>query len=308
MNQSNTLPVFRSRARTFWFAAHFLPAQTRAGVDGLYSFARAVDDLVDEPGSLDNEQIRSMLNGWLAWLDAPISPDAAPDRQIALKVLPVLVEYAVPAHYLQVLVEGVASDLNPREVGCWPELREYCVQVASSVGVAMCHLLGAGDDPLARQAAVELGIAMQLTNILRDVWEDVHASRVYLPANELAEHGLSRDHLVWLGERVTAHGRSAIDDRFRRLMRSQIERARAHYERGIQGIWRLPADSSFAILVASRLYETILDVIEAADYDVFSQRRATSTWCKASSAARWWLTHRMRQSQTARLAPDVVRS
>jgi 15-cis-phytoene synthase len=223
-------------------------------------------------------------------------------------VLPLLVEYGVPARYLQVLVEGVASDLHRRELGCWPELREYCVQVASSVGLAMCHLVGARDDPFAREAAIELGIAMQLTNILRDLWEDVHADRVYLPADELAQHGLSRDELVRLGERVMTHGGSAIDDRFRGLMRAQIQRARAHYERGMEGIWRLPANASFAILIASRLYAAILDVIEAADYDVFSQRAATSTWMKATSTARCWFAHRTRQSQIARLTPGVVRS
>jgi phytoene synthase len=308
MSQSTALAVFRTRARTFWFAAYFLPPHARGAVNGLYSFARAVDDLVDEPSSLKTEQIRSILSAWHVWLGAPRSPDAAPNARIASEVLPVLVDHGVPARYLQVLVEGVASDLNPRELAGWPELREYCVQVASSVGLAMCHLLGAGDDPLARQAAVELGIAMQLTNILRDLWDDVNAGRVYLPADELAEHGFSRDHLVWLGERVIADGRSAIDDRFRRLMRGQIERARAHYERGLEGIWRLPGDARFAILVASRLYGAILAVIEAADYDVFSRRAATSAWVKASSAAGWWLAHRVRPSQTARLAPNVVRA
>jgi phytoene synthase len=149
---------------------------------------------------------------------------------------------------------------------------------------------------------------MQLTNILRDLWEDVQAGRLYLPADELAEHGLSRGHVVWLGERVIAQGRSAIDDDFRGLMRAQIQRARAHYARGMEGIWRLPADATFAILVASRLYESILSVIEAADYDVFSQRAGTSTWMKASSAARWWFAHRTRQFQVAWLAPHAARS
>lgn len=308
MSQSKTLPVFRTQARTFWFATHFLPAHARTAVNGLYWFARAVDDLVDEPGSLESAQISCILNAWLAWLESPTSPASAPDPRIASKLLPAVVDFAVPARYLQVLVQGVASDLHPQEVACWPELREYCVQVASSVGLAMCHLLGAGDDPLARQAAVELGIAMQLTNILRDLWEDVQIGRLYLPADELAAHGFSRERIFWLGSRVATHGAAAIDDPFRELMRAQIERARAHYQRGMQGIWQLPADARFGILVASRLYEAILSVIEAADYDVFCQRAATSTWMKLSSTARWWFAQRRRRSLVARLAPDFVRS
>jgi phytoene synthase len=256
-------------------------------VAGLYTFARVVDDLVDEPtGSPGPDATLSILRAWRDWLDRP-STTEAPDPRVAAAVLPVLTEYAVPAAYLQLLVDGVASDVRGPHITSWPELRAYCVQVASSVGLAMCHLLGAGHDPLARQAAIELGIAMQLTNILRDVGADLQAGRVYLPSDELAQHGSSREHLTWLTER-TARGRSpAIDERFRALMRAQIGRARAHYARGLNGVWRLPPDSQLAIVLAGQLYSAILDAIEAAEYDVFSRRAATSTWFKLGQAVRW---------------------
>jgi 15-cis-phytoene synthase len=309
MTPHSSVPIFRAQARTFWFAARFLPTHMRTAVNGLYSFARAIDDLVDEPTSLDSKQVRSILSAWHDWLAMPTSADAAPDPRIASALLPVLVQDCLPARYLQLLLEGVASDLNAREMACWPELREYCVQVASSVGLAICHLLGAGGDPLARQAAVDLGIAMQLTNILRDLPEDLNKGRVYLPADELAAHGSSREHLLWLGSRVAAHGASAIDEPFRDLMRAQIGRARAHYERGLDGVWRLPPDMRFAILLAGRLYAAILDVIEVADYDVFSRRAATSTWLKLTSTARWWFALRTRPSRTTRLlAPEAART
>lgn len=309
MTPQTSLSLFRARARTFWFAARFLPAQTRSWVTALYSFARAVDDLVDQPTSSDPEQIRSTLSVWHAWLEQPASPETAPDPRLAAHVLPLIGDKGVPARYLQLLVDGVASDLDRHAVASWPELREYCFGVASSVGLAMCHVLGVGDDPLAREAAVDLGIAMQLTNVLRDVSEDLNNGRVYLPADELAAHGSSREHLLWLASHVASDGASAIDGPFRELMRAQIGRARAHYQRGLDGIWRLPAEARFAILVAGRLYAAILDVIEAADYDVFSRRAATSTWMKLSSTARWWLALRLRPNQTARLlAPEVAHS
>ncbi|MBV9327660.1 MAG: phytoene/squalene synthase family protein [Chloroflexi bacterium] len=308
MSQPIAPPIFRARARTFWFAAQFLPAPSRSAVSGLYSFARAVDDLVDEPGSLTTEQIRCILSDWHAWLDAPTSPESAPDPRIAFRVLPVLVDHGVPARYLQMLVDGVASDVDQRDMASWSDLREYCFRVASSVGLAVCHVLGAGDDPLARAAAVDLGIAMQLTNILRDLWDDVRLGRVYLPADELAAHGSSREHLLWLGSRLAVHGASAIDAPFRELMRAQVRRARLHYESGLEGVWRLAPDARFAILIAGRLYAAILDVIEAADYDIFSRRAATSTWLKLSSTARWWLAYRVRPSELAPLTADIVRS
>ena len=161
--------VFRAKARTFWFAARFLPADRRHAVAGLYAFARAVDDLVDEPPpTLVPDDVLGQLAAWRGWLEQPTLL-APPDPALAAHVTPALLAHGVPPAYLQMLVDGVASDLTRPEIRTWSELRAYCVLVASSVGLAMCHLLGAGDDPLAREAAVELGIAMQLTNILRDV-------------------------------------------------------------------------------------------------------------------------------------------
>ena len=201
--------MFRSRARTFWFAARFLPADRRAAVAGLYAFARTVDDLVDAPPpALTGADVAYQLAAWRAWLEHPTRL-AAPDPRLGARVSPVLLTYGVPPRYLQLLIDGVASDLRRCEMRSWPELRAYCVQVASSVGLAMCHLLAAGGDPVARAAAVDLGIAMQLTNILRDVGADLEDGRVYLAQDELAAHGYSRERLVWLAAHVRQHGAGA---------------------------------------------------------------------------------------------------
>jgi len=278
--------VFRAKARTFWFAARFLPGDCRDAVAGLYAFARAVDDLVDvPPPTLLPDEVLGQLVAWRGWLDQP-TVLAPPDAALAARVTPALLAHGVPPRYLQMLVDGVASDLTQPEIRSWSELRAYCVLVASSVGLAMCHLLGAGDDLLAREGAVELGIAMQLTNILRDLGADLRSGRVYLPTNDLATHGYSRERLDWLAGRVARSGATALDEEFRDLMRSQIARARDHYVRGIAGVTRLPADCRLAILLAARLYQAILDDIEAADYDVFTRRAATSIRFKVAESVR----------------------
>jgi len=278
--------VFRSRARTFWFAARFLPAEQRHPVAGLYAFARAVDDLVDEPlPTRDRKAVVAELAAWRDWLQQP-HQHVAPDPGLARRVLPALLTHGVPPEYLQMLVDGVTSDLDRVEIPTWSELRAYCVLVASSVGLAMCHLLGGGGDPLARDAAVELGIAMQLTNILRDVGADLRAGRSYLPTDELASYGYSPTRLAELGARAASEGPTALDERFRDLLRAQIDRARLHYQRGMLGIGRLPAEARLAILLAARLYQAILDDIEAADYDVFTRRAATSSRFKVAEAVR----------------------
>jgi phytoene synthase len=110
---------------------------------------------------------------------------------------------------------------------------------------------------------------------------------VYLPSDELLACGSSREHLAWLAQGVAQRGAVAIDDTFRELMRAQIARARAHYTRGLAGVWRLPAESRLAILLAGHLYRAILDAIAAADYDVFSRRATTSTRFKVAQAIRW---------------------
>jgi 15-cis-phytoene synthase len=278
--------VFRAKARTFWFAARFLPGDCRDAVAGLYAFARAVDDLVDvPPPTLLPDEVLGQLVAWRGWLDQP-TVVAPPDEALAARVTPALLAHGVPPRYLQMLVDGVASDLTRPEIRSWSELRSYCVLVASSVGLAMCHLLGAGDDPLAREAAIELGIGMQLTNILRDVGADLRSGRVYLPTDDLATHGYSADRLDWLAGRVARSGAAALDAGFRDLMRAQIARARAHYARGMDGVARLPGDCRLAILLAARLYQAILDDIEAADYDVFTRRASTSTRFKVAESVR----------------------
>jgi 15-cis-phytoene synthase len=300
--------VFRARARTFWFAARFLPADRRQAVAGLYAFARAVDDLVDEPSPTHlPDDVLAELATWRSWLEQPTLL-APPDAALAAQVTPALLAHRVPPAYLQMLVDGVASDLTRPEIRSWPELRAYCVLVASSVGLAMCHLLGAGEDPRAREAAVELGIGMQLTNILRDLGADVRVGRVYLPTDDLAAHGYSPDRLDWLAGRVARNGPAALDEQFRDLMAAQIGRARAHYTRGLQGVARLPADCRLAILLAARLYQAILDQIEAADYDVFTRRAATSTRFKAAEAVRCAVVLRLptrsRTSASSRARPQ----
>jgi 15-cis-phytoene synthase len=300
--------AFQARARTFSFATHLLPSRHRQPVCQLYTFARALDDLVDEPRpDCQPEDTRAVLSAWRAWLDEP-SPARAPDLELATGVFALLHHHRVRVANLQSLIDGVASDLDRSAMTTWPELRTYCMQVASSVGLAICDLLGAGDDPGARGAAVELSIAMQLTNILRDIGTDLAAGRVYLPATELQAHGSSRAHLEHIGHQAGHHGASAIDERFRSLMHFQIARARAHYERGLLGVARLPMDSQWGILVAAKLYAAILDAIENANYDVFSRRAATSIWFKLEQAAHCWAALRVPGAPATRAARPLVRS
>ena len=298
MRQSALRAVFASRARTFFFAARFLPVDRRQQVTALYAFCRAMDDLADELPASEGAPALDAWDTWLARLEqdpqgatvpATALPlplwDAGASQMLAEALLDVVRQTGVPVRYLRLLVEGVRSDTlrgvtDPNAtIRDFRELRAYCYRVAGVVGLAMCHVLGAATPDACRRAE-RLGIAMQLTNILRDVAEDAGRGRVYLPADELARFGVSRADLE--AGRVT--------DAFVALMQHQIARARVFYAAGLPGVALLPRECRLPILAAGRLYGAILDRIESQAYDVFTRRAATSTLEKAITAAGACLT------------------
>jgi phytoene synthase len=276
------------KARTFAFAARFLPPAQRESTVVLYAFCRLADDLVDEPpAGLGPAEIRRRLARWEAWLCAEGGGALTPEpAELALALRAVIDRHQLPTSYLLGLLDGLETDLGPVRMTDFTELRRYCFLVAGTVGLAMSHLLGARQ-PAALAAAAELGIAMQLTNILRDLGSDLRDGRCYLPAAELADFGYSVERLAALAR----DGRP--DDAFKALLRFQIARVRQIYARGLAGVPLLPPEARPAILIAGRLYRAILNVIEASDYDVLHRRAATSRLTKAYEAlaslvlARW---------------------
>lgn len=242
-----------------------------------------MDDLADEyPPALGVP----LLLSWEQWLAAiergerPPAPAGLPGvppgqgASLAGAVLEVIQTYGVPPRYLRLLVEGLRSDATRTAMSSFAELREYCFRVAGTVGLAMCYVLGA-TEPETRERAERLGIAMQLTNVLRDVGEDLARGRVYLPSEDLDRFGITRTRLA----------AKQVDARFVVLMRFQVARTRAYYAAGLPGVFLLPPDCRLPILLAGRLYSAILGRIEAQGYDVFTRRAATSSLDKAWAAA-----------------------
>jgi phytoene synthase len=267
-------------ARTFAFAARWLPPDRRRAATILYAFCRTLDDMVDDldPGQ-DARAVLDELAGWRAWFLAGRAGQA-PREPLGASLAALQAEHDIPVDCFLDLIDGLAADAAPRELRDAAQLRRYCHDVAGTVGIAMAHVLGAPEPP-AVAAAEALGVAMQLTNILRDVGEDLTRDRLYLPLDELARDGSSRAHLAGLA----AAGRGP-DDIFRAVMRRQVARAYAWYDRGLAGIDLLPDDCQAPIRIAGRLYRRILIVIERRDYDVLRRRAATTRFEKAWEAGR----------------------
>lgn len=253
--------ITRRYARTFYFASHVLPEAKRDAAYVVYAFCRYADNLTDvhrEDTELIPDAERQIAR-LREELDAVYAP-AGPTRWVALRE--VVRTYSIPRQYFDELLTGVAMDLTPRRFETWADLELYCYRVASVVGLIMTHIFGATTAAALTHAA-QLGTAMQLTNILRDIGEDLRMDRVYLPQEDLRAHGVTEEMLA--GGRVTP----AI----RALIQCEISRARALYADADPGILMIPDDGSrFSTQLMRTLYSRILDAIEKNAYDVFSQR------------------------------------
>ena len=186
--------------------------------------------------------------------------------------------YHIPRHYAIQLIDGVSRDLTQTHYDTFEDLATYCYGVASTVGLMSMYIIGFKNND-ALPYAIKLGVALQMTNILRDVGEDFKKDFVYLPQSELIEFGLTE-------ERISE---ATINDDWREFMRFQIARTRQLYSDAQPGVRLLEKDGQMAILAASDFYQGILDDIEKNDYDVFSRRASLSAWGKLQRLpSLWW--------------------
>lgn len=252
-----------SRATSFHAATRFFPRDDRLAIEKIYRFCRAVDDLADDPSLCDSD-VFAKLDQIAAWLrsfvrEQSVEPDPIEDlRQL-------IVYRSLDVRPLLCLVKGVRSDRLVRERATGDDLLLYCFQVAGLVGMIMAQLLGTRERE-AQAYAATLGVAMQLTNIIRDIGEDLEREIFYLPTAELARFGYSRRRLE----------RRIVDADLVHLLRWQIARARHYYAVGLAGLSWLSPSARFPIGLAARLYAGILEEVEANDYDVFNRRARTS--------------------------------
>lgn len=258
-------------SRSFHLASAFLPESKRRAVRALYAFCRSVDDAVDA--------CEGDPRGALAeWRRTAANPYPSPTDLLAVAWAYACALYRIPSGYVDQLLDGVERDLRQTRYASFEELAGYAYGVASTVGLMSMHIIGFAGPP-AIPYAIKLGVAMQVTNILRDVAEDLRLGRVYLPQDELAAHGLSEGDLA----------AGVVDDRWRGFMRFQIARNRRLYVEAWPGIALLDGDGRFAVAAAGELYRGILDDIEARDYDVFHHRAHLSSWDKLTRLPGvWW--------------------
>jgi 15-cis-phytoene synthase len=272
-----------ARDTNFYYSFLVLPADKREAIVTVWDFCRAVDDAVDEAPEGDAP---AQVARWRREV-AAVFGDGSPTTPQGQALAPLVKRFPMPRSAFEALVEGVEMDLGSRRYDTFEDLYEYCIRVASAVGL-MCVEIFGYRDPRAKQYAIDLGVALQLTNILRDVPEDLARGRVYIPQEDLRRFAVTEDDL----KREAANaGRGIQSPAVRDLLRHQAERARKYYARAAASLPSGDARRLVAAEIMGAIYRAILTKIEQADYDVFTRviriprpRRALialGTWARA---------------------------
>lgn len=268
--------ITRDHAKTFYMATRFLPYQKQRSIFAIYGICRYLDDLVDEGEDLiRDEKISSaeLLDKLEVFKVKLISTFQGLEAEspVLYAFSDVLDRHHIPIELPLALLEGVGMDLVKNRYNTFDELYEYSYKVASVVGLMTSEVFGYSHSD-ALNYAVDLGIAMQLTNILRDVGEDVSRNRIYLPLEDLDRFNVTEEEIL----------NREQSDRFDALIKFQIERARMYYNRADRGIPMLHKDSRLPVLLARENYSRILNKIEESGYNVFHQRAYLSSGEKLS--------------------------
>ncbi len=247
-------------SKSFYFSAQMLPREQRWATFALYGFCRHCDNLIDTPRQRTETEILGEIQRLTEELQIAYNTGESQDPIIRVFIL-VAKAYGIPIAYPLDLLNGVAMDVQQTRYKTFDELSLFCYRVAAVVGLMMTHVLGYKDER-AFDYARQLGIAMQLTNILRDIKEDKEMGRLYIPEADLVQFGVTEQDIF--NEKMTPQ--------LRALMKFQVERAHQYYTEAIPGISLLKTESQYAIYSAARIYRGILRKIEDRDYNPFLNR------------------------------------
>ena len=259
--------------KTYYLATLLLPPDKRPFVHALYGFARYADEIVDDLAStLSDAQKAEALEKWGSSVIADIKSGKSHDH-IGAALVDTVQRFDIPISYFEAFLKSMQMDLTITQYQSYEELMEYVYGSAAVIGLQMLPILGTLSDE-AYVAAEKLGVAFQLANFIRDVGEDLDRGRVYLPLQELARHGVTRQ---MLEERsLTPEIKSALKEQIARVRQLQAEAS--------SGIKLLSPESRACIEAASELYCGIVDEVEKIDYEIFKKRAKTSTWRRVKVA------------------------
>jgi phytoene synthase len=266
-----------ARDTNFYYSFLVLPPEKRRAIISVWDFCRAVDDAVDERVDATNPDPGRALAEWREEVAACFengSPRTAQGRTLQ----PLVGTFGLPRAPFEALIDGVAMDITPRRYESFEDLYEYCYRVASTVGLICVEIFGYRN-PGTRDYAVNLGVALQLTNIIRDVAADAVRDRLYIPLEDLARFGCSEQQVMC----------GTLSDALVRLLEHQCARAHGYYSRARRALPREDRRGLVAAEIMGGIYSAILRRIELRGYDVYSHIVRVPRPTRAAIAARVWL-------------------
>ena len=271
--------VARKRAKNFYYSFLLLEKPQRDAMCAIYAFMRQCDDLSDDPAA-DQARLPEAVALWRMELNRALAGDVD-GNPIWPAFYDTVQRYSIPHRFFQEMIDGIASDLEPRQIHSYEELYRYCYQVASVVGLTVIHIFGF-DSVKALLLAEKCGVAFQLTNILRDVREDALLGRIYLPLEDLDRFGVPVEQLKAGKE----------DNRFRDLMRFEAARARNCYEESAPLLDLIHPKSRRSLWALRAIYLRLLSRIEKANYSVLGRRINVPARTKIALLLRAFLTYK----------------
>jgi phytoene synthase len=287
-----------ARKTSFYYSFLVLPAAERRAITAFFDFCRGVDDAVD----LEPDPVRAALaiDEWRREVDRMYS-GGEPATSEGRALQPFIEPFHLPRAQIEALIDGVAMDITPRRYETFADLEPYCHRVASAVGLVCVEIFGYRDRR-ALDYARDLGVALQLTNILRDVGVDYRRGRVYLPVEDLARFGCTEDNIA---RAVAAPSSGLRDEPLRRALAHHASRAREFFARAIAALSAEDAPRFVAAEIMRAIYWDLLRRIEAARYDVFGDLVRVPRPAQARIAlATWWRTRK----RGARVAATETRA
>ncbi len=263
------------RATSFYYSFLALPADKRSAITAVWDFCRAVDDAVDEPGDVAPAVA---LKRWRDEVARMYGGGTPPQTQQGQQLAPFVAKFNPPRSAFEDVIDGVAMDLEHRRYETFDALRQYCLRVASAVGLICVEIFGYRDVQT-RDYAIDLGIALQLTNIIRDAASDVQRGRVYIPVEDFRRFACTEDDLR----------AGVMTDNLRRLLAFQAARARTFYQKADANLPKHDERRLVAARIMRAIYFELLRTIERSGYDVFRGRMRVSRPRQALIAALTWV-------------------
>ena len=265
-----------SSGSSFYNSFRFLPKDKRRAITALYAFCREVDDVVDECS--DANVARTTLNWWRTEVAAIYG--GKPQHPVCQALVPIVQQFNLSQEHLFEIIDGMEMDLEQARYPDFKSLQLYCYRVASVVGLLAAEIFGYTDRKTLKYAH-DLGIAFQLTNIIRDVGEDARRNRIYLPMDELQQFGVTAADI--LNARETGN--------FQKLMAFQIERAQRYYQQALAHLPAVDRKAQRTGLVMAAIYQAVLDEVVRSGCHVLNERVSLTSRYKLWLAFKAWLTN-----------------